>query len=61
MIDVPGGLLDELEEMHCESETVICQTFQVGHGHANLCLKSVEAHINRNQIHEPCRASREGC
>ena len=54
MIDVPGGLLDELEEMHCESETVICQTFQVGHGCVILCLKSVEAHINRNQIHELC-------
>jgi hypothetical protein len=42
MIDVLGGLLDELEEMHRESEAVICHTVQVGRGHVDLCLKSVK-------------------
>ena len=39
MIDVLSRLLDELEGMHCESEAVVCQTFQVGRGHADLFLK----------------------
>ena len=39
MIDVPSGLLDELKEMHCKSEVVICQIVQAGRGRAYLCLK----------------------
>ena len=37
MVGVLGRLLDELEEMHCESEAVVCQTVQVRRGHVDLC------------------------
>ena len=37
MIDVLGGLLDGLKEMHRESEAVIRQTFQARRGRADLC------------------------
>ena len=42
MIDVLGGLLDELEKMHRETEAVVCHTIQAGRRRANLCLRSVK-------------------
>ena len=42
MIDVPGSLLDELEEIYCESEVVICQAVQARPGCTGLYLRSVK-------------------
>ena len=42
MIDVLGRLLNELEEVHRESEIVVCQTVQVRPGRADLCLEEVK-------------------
>ena len=39
MIDVPGGLLDGLKEMHRKSEAVVRQAVQVADGRTNLRLK----------------------
>ena len=42
MVDVSGRLLNELEEVHRESEAVVRQIAQARGGCAGLCLKSVE-------------------
>ena len=39
MVYVCGRLLDEMKEVHRESEAVICQTVQAGGRHANLLFK----------------------